>query len=119
MQNRLQKFLFLLLAVVLAAAPLPSTWAMTDVPAAAIESHCAQLDMQPAGNGNNDTQNCETGCSGSCCDASCNSCVPAASSISGTLAQPPAISTASHDRLARIKFTGRTVIPLLRPPATL
>ncbi|MDB4409273.1 hypothetical protein N9235_00455 [Gammaproteobacteria bacterium] len=119
MLKRLQKFLLILLTVSLAAAPLRSSWATPDIPATTPESHCAQLALQDTQSNNTDTKKCETGCDGSCCEGSCSSCIPASSAISAGLSLLPPVKTTSHQRISRVEFSGRSVIPLLRPPATL
>ncbi|MDH3831821.1 MAG: hypothetical protein OEV12_07830 [Gammaproteobacteria bacterium] len=119
MQKRFQKFLLIMLALALTIAPLRSAWAVPDIPATETESHCAQLEIQAAASGTSESQHCKKDCNGSCCDASCNSCVPAASAISGSLALKTSINANTHDHAIRMEFSGRTVIPPLRPPATL
>jgi len=119
MQKRFQKFLLIMLALAVAAAPLRSTWALPEIPATETESHCAQLEMQHTDSGMSESQHCNKDCNGSCCDASCNSCVPAASAISSSLTLIASINANTHDHAIRKEFSGRTVIPPLRPPATL
>ena len=118
MHTQLKKFLLTLLVLALAAAPLRSSWATPEAPATAT-SHCAQLEMQHTDHGNSDKETCETGCSGSCCDASCQGCASTGSAIPNSLVLLSPASSRTHNPASRTAFSGRTLIPLLRPPATL
>jgi hypothetical protein len=96
----MQKLLLLFLTLALAIAPLRGAWAIADIPVAMSESHCAQ-------------------CDGGCCDDSCNNCVHVTSGISKTLTLTPAVTGPPHTLTIPVSFSVRTVIPLLRPPASL
>lgn len=119
MDKRAHKFLLLLLTLALAIAPLRGAWAIADIPVAEIASHCAQLDMQHQDTGTGAAHDCKQGCDGACCDDSCNSCVHVTSGISNSLTLTAAITAPPHDITPPVSFSIRTVIPLLRPPASL
>ena len=130
MDRRLQKLLLVIITLALAIAPLRGAWAIPDIPATDNESHCAQMqhaiqdtgsmaDMQQPESGTNPALDCEQGCDGSCCDDTCNTCVPGTSAISGTLTLIPEVAGQPHNEVIPVAFSGHTVIPLLRPPASL
>ena len=130
MDRRLQKLLLVIITLALAIAPLRGAWAIPDIPATDNESHCAQkqhaiqdtgpmADMQHHESGTDPARNCEQGCDGSCCDDTCNTCVPGTSAISGTLALTPEVTRPPHNEVIPAAFSRHTVIPLLRPPVSL
>ena len=129
MSQRMNKLILILVALALATAPLRGALALPAPAAAGGESHCASMqdDMQhaiamPGMHHPDDTaeagQPCKAGCTGGCCDNACNSCVhPATALLDGDL------TTASPDHPPQkitlsIHYSDRTVIPLLRPPAS-
>ncbi len=129
MPQCLNKLILILIALALAAAPLRGALALPAPASAEGESHCAgmQGDMQKTSDMHGmhhppDTtkadQQCKTGCSGDCCDNACSSCVhPATALLDGSLTpaspyHPPLKISLSS------RFSDRTVIPLLRPPAS-
>jgi hypothetical protein len=121
MDSRMQKLLLVILALALAASPLRGAWAMPDIPATDSETHCAQMQhsMQDDVTMGASDPDCKQGCDGSCCDDSCSACVPGTSAISGTLTLAAEVTAAQHNKIIPAAFSGRTVIPPLRPPASL
>ena len=119
MGKQTHKLLLLLLTLALAIAPLRGAWAIADIPVSETESHCAQLDMQLQHTDTGSTHDCKQGCDGACCDDNCNNCVHASSGISNSLTLTAAITGPPHDTTLPESFSIRTVIPLLRPPASL
>jgi hypothetical protein len=121
----MHKLILILVALALAAAPLRGTLAWPAPASGDEESHCASMQHTAAMPGMHhlddtakDGQPCKAGCTGDCCDNACNSCVhPATALLDGDLTSaspnhPPLKNTLS------IHYSDRTVIPLLRPPAT-
>ena len=119
MGKQTHKLLLLLLTLALAIAPLRGAWAIADIPVAEIESHCAQLDMQHQDTDTGSAHDCKQGCDGACCDDSCNSCVHVSTGISNSLTLTAAKTAPPHDITLPVNFSVRTIIPLLRPPASL
>lgn len=126
----MQKLLLVLITLALAALPLRGAWSIADIPATDSEPHCAQMqhaiqdtvsmaDMQHTEHGADSAQDCEQGCSGNCCDDTCNTCVPGTSAISSTLTLSPEVAGQPHNEVIPAAFSGQIVIPLLRPPASL
>jgi len=126
MRKRMQKFLLVLVAVALAAAPLRGAFAMP-VPAAPGEAdHCARLQagMTPmdhvasrheTGTGQPD-HGCGHGCGGDCCNGKCGTCAHASVAL-------PGATTGAADRYSGFlsvpvvhHFAGRTTHPPFRPP---
>lgn len=125
----INKLALLLLAIAIAAAPLRGALALPAPATADGELHCASMqdDMQhtdamPDMHHPNDTADappqCNAGCKGDCCDNACNNCThPATALLAGSLTAtgphlPPLKITLSS------RFSDRTIIPLLRPPAS-
>jgi len=129
MDKRIQKLLLVLITLALVALPLRGAWSIADFPATDTESHCAQMqhaqdtgpmaDMQHPEYGADAARDCEQGCSGNCCDDTCNTCVPGTSAISSTLTLSPEVAGQPHNEVIPAAFSGQIVIPLLRPPASL
>jgi hypothetical protein len=119
MDRRMQKLLLLFLTLALAIAPLRGASAIADIPVTMSESHCAQSDIQHQDTGASSAHNSKQGCDGGCCDDSCNNCVHVTSGISKTLTLTPAVTGPPHAITIPVSFSVRTVIPLLRPPASL
>lgn len=125
MPQRINKLILILVALALATAPLRGALALPAPAPAGEESHCASMQqtaampgMQHPDDTAKDRQPCKAGCIGDCCDNACNSCVhPATALLAGSLTtaspyHPPLKVTLS------IHYSDRTVIPLLRPPAS-
>lgn len=125
MSQRMHKLILILVALALAVAPLRGTLALPAPATADEESHCASMqhtaampDVHHTDDAAKDGQPCKAGCTGDCCDNACNSCVhPATALLDGDL------TTASPRHLPLkitllIHYSDRTVIPLLRPPAS-
>jgi hypothetical protein len=117
MDKRMQKLLLVILTLALAIAPLRAAWSIPDSPATDTESHCAQMQQQEPDAGS--AEDCKQGCDGACCDDTCNACVHGTITISGFLTVIPGITGTQHNEITPVIFTGRTVSPLLRPPASL
>jgi hypothetical protein len=113
----MQKLLLVILTLALAIAPLRAAWAIPDSPATDTESHCAQMLQQESDAGSD--HDCKQDCDGACCDDTCNACVHGTSTISSFLTVLPGITGTQHNEIIPVIFTGRTVSPLLRPPASL
>jgi hypothetical protein len=130
MSKHPNRLVLLLLALTLAVAPMRGILAMPAPASDAGDSPCAgmQHDMQhgdarPAMHHEGDPaesgEPCGTGCNGDCCDNACSGCAhPATALLNSSIA-----TAAAHHpprKNARItRFSDRTVIPLLRPPASL
>lgn len=125
MSQRMHRLILILVALALATAPLRGTLALPAPASTGEESHCASMQhaasmpgMHHPDNTSEDGQPCKAGCTGDCCDNACNSCVhPATALLDGDL------TTASPDHPPQkitlsIHYSDRTVIPLLRPPAS-
>ena len=128
MHTRPHKWFLVMIALALAVAPLRGAWASSMPAAAEDTSHCAQMDMQSVDTAGSTQQqdsapdtghNCEQDCSGSCCDAACNACVHAASALSDTVIVTLELHATTRDTMLRVAFLKRTVVPPLRPPASL
>ena len=115
----MQKLLLLFLTLALAIAPLRGALAIVDIPVTMSESHCAQADIQHQDTGASSTHDSKQECDGACCDDSCNNCVHVTSGISKTLTLAAAVTGPPHAITIPVSFSVRTVIPLLRPPASL
>lgn len=128
MYTRPHKLFLILLALALAVAPLRGAWAISVPDATESTSHCAQMDMPTAGTPADMQQqdsatetghSCEQGCTGACCDAACNACVHATSALSDTVIISLELHATPRDTMFPAAFPKRTVIPPLRPPASL
>lgn len=119
----INKLGLMLLVIAIAAAPLRSALALPAATSADSETHCASMqDAMPGMHHQDDTADaplqCNAGCKGDCCDNACNSCThPATALLAGNLA-----ATGPHLPPLKIilssRFSDRTIIPLLRPPAS-
>jgi hypothetical protein len=128
MPTKTNKLLLALMILALVITPLRGAWAFATPSAADIAPHCAQMDppvnaMQagmhhPDTTTGNDHQ-CDHGCNGDCCDGSCNACAHSVVSLLNTIV----VSRHLHDSPLTmpfpVTFPQRTVIPPLRPPASL
>jgi len=129
MPQRPNKLVLVLIVIAIAAAPLRGALALPAPAAGDVESHCANMqnDMQHTDampgmhhqDGTADaSRQCKAGCNGDCCDNACSSCVHQATALTDdslTAANPhfPPLKIFLSSR-----FSDRTVIPLLRPPAS-
>jgi hypothetical protein len=119
MHTRTHNWLLIIIALALAVAPLRGAWSMP-VPAETEKpSHCAQMDMQQPDTANVSGHIGDQDCDGSCCDGACNACAHAASAISDAIIITPEFHDTSRDERFRVSFPERTVVPPLRPPASL
>lgn len=128
MHTRPHKWFLILLALALAVAPLRGAWAISIPVATESTAPCHQMDM-PAADTLADMQqqdsatetghSCEQDCTGACCDAACNACVHATSALSDTVIISLELHATPRDTMFRAAFPKRTVIPPLRPPASL
>lgn len=130
MHKRPNRLVLVLMALALMASPLRSTWAMPAQDTADTGSHCAQMqaDSQSADThhplSSNDTEskpdnNCNGCCDGDCINMDCNACAHAATAISGIHAALPVVPVSTASTLVVHNYSERTVIPPLRPPASL
>jgi hypothetical protein len=128
MHTRPHKWFLILLALALAVAPLRGAWAISIPAATESTPPCHQMDMPAAGtpsdmqqqdNATETSHSCEQDCTGACCDAACNACVHAASALSDSVIFMPELHATPRDTMFRASFPKRTVIPPLRPPASL
>lgn len=128
MHPRPHNWFLILLALALAVAPLRGAWAISIPAATESTAPCHQMDM-PAADTPADMQqqdsatetghSCEQGCTGACCDAACSACVHAASALLNTVNITPELHATPRDTMLPAAFPKRTVIPPLRPPASL
>ena len=125
MQTNANKLLLILMILALAAMPLRGAWAFApaDSGEPASKPHCAQMDMpaaeQPVQVTDEGGHHCKSGCDGDCCDGSCNTCANSTLSLLNSVTVP---ATTNGMRLAlpvAAVFPHRTIIPPLRPPASL
>ena len=128
MHTRPHKWFLVMIALALAVAPLRGAWAISMPAATESTPPCHQMDMQTAATAADMQQqdsatetgdSCEQDCTGACCDAACSACVHAASALADTVIITPALHATPRDELFQASFTKRTVIPPLRPPASL
>jgi hypothetical protein len=128
MHTRPHKWFLIMIALALAVAPLRGAWAMAIPAPTEGTSHCAQMDMPttatPADRQLQDSatetgHTCEQGCKGACCDGACKACVHAASALADTVIITPELHDTPRYTMVRVSFPKRTVIPPLRPPASL
>jgi hypothetical protein len=126
MHTRLDKLVLLMVALALAVAPLRGTLAF---PADAVDeetsSHCASMqhgDAMPPMHHPDDSaasdKSCPDGCNGDCCGMACSSCAPPVSALLDGNAPEAAIQHPPMPAATPIHFTGHTIHPLLRPPAS-
>jgi hypothetical protein len=123
MSIKTNKLLLALMILALVITPMRGAWALSTTATVDNTPHCAQMDM-PAGEQQLDTASepghqCPAGCNGDCCDGDCNACAHSVVSLSNTVA----VSLNSHDNSLAVLFSAtfphRTIIPPLRPPASL
>ena len=128
MHTQTQQWFLVMIALALAIAPLRGGWATSTLANSGSTSHCDQMDMQAA-----DTQTgmqqqvgadeagdkCKQGCNGSCCDSLCNACTQSPSTLPASVFSTPHLHDTLLDIMVLTSFTKRTVIPPLRPPASL
>ena len=128
MHTQTHKWFLVMIALALAVAPLRGAWATSMPGNADTTPHCAQMDMQIAdtlaGMQQQDSaaetgQPCEQDCNGACCDGACNACAHGASTLSDTGIITPELHDTPLNEMFLVSFPERTVIPLLRPPASL
>jgi hypothetical protein len=128
MHVRTHKWLLVMIALALAVAPLRGAWSISMPANTESTSHCAQMDMQTAAASSETQQQnsatesgqpCEHGCDGACCDGACNACAHGASFLSNTVNVTPELHGTPLDAMSLLAFPKRTVIPPLRPPASL
>jgi uncharacterized protein involved in copper resistance len=124
MSQRPNKLILILVALALAVSPLRSALALPAAASTDSESHCTAMQHTGAMPGMHHPdsadagQPCKAACSGDCCDSACKSTVnPASALLDGSLTpvspyHPPLKITLSS------RFSNRTVMPLLRPPAS-
>jgi hypothetical protein len=128
MSKSARKLLLILLSLALAVSPLRGAWALPMTATADSESHCAQMqqDMNHAdpvmgmNDGNTASGHpCNDDCNGNCCDSACTTCTHATPALSYTAFTTPGAYRVFLNNISSDAFPERTVIPPLRPPATL
>jgi hypothetical protein len=130
MSKQANRLVLVLLALALLVSPLRSTWAMSTQDTADSGSHCAQMqDNTPSADTHhplsaNDADSdpdktCNGCCDVDCINMDCNACAHAASAIADILTVLTATPVAPASTLFAHNYSERTVIPLLRPPASL
>ena len=121
--------MLIFIALALALSPLRGAFALPVMAAVDDTSHCGQMQTvmplpdnmigiedSAAADSDND---CKHGCDGVCCDDACNSCVHVTSAISNIISLSLTTTSSPHQITPPVSFSVRTVIPLLRPPASL
>ena len=123
MSRKTNKLQLALMILALVMTPMRGAWALSTTTSDDSTTHCAQMDM-PAGEQHPDTaadtgNQCPAGCNGDCCEGDCNACAHSVVSLPNTVA----ISRNTHDTSLAVLFSAtfphRTIIPPLRPPASL
>lgn len=128
MSIKTNKLLLIFMILALVITPLRGAWAFATPAAADIAPHCDQMgspaNAMQAGMHHPDTTSgsdhqCDHGCDGDCCDGNCSACAHSVVSLSNTIT----VSRPLHDSPLTVPFPAsfphRTVIPPLRPPASL
>jgi len=117
-----------MIALALAVSPMRGALALPMIADADDAPHCAEMqhDLQAADTladmqiqATESGHKCEQGCNGSCCNGACNACVHGASAISDSIFVTPDFHDTPLTALFLVSFPERTVIPPLRPPASL
>ena len=123
MHTRTHNWFLVLIALALAVAPMRAAWTISMSADTENPSHCAQMDMQTAMQQQDSAtasgHNCEPGCSGSCCDAACSACAHGATILADCVISTPVLHDTPRHEWFLAAFPERTVIPPLRPPASL
>ncbi|MDX1697981.1 MAG: hypothetical protein R3308_06805 [Thiohalobacterales bacterium] len=125
MRTKTDKLLLVLMILALAVTPLrgASAFAPADSSEPASKPHCASMDMPAAEQHVEVTDEgghpCKYGCNGDCCDDSCTTCALSPVSLLNSVALAPAMNGMSLAVPVAAAFPHRTVIPPLRPPASL
>lgn len=133
MRTRTHKLLQILLALALAVAPLRASLAAADsTPTAATgdnATHCEHMQPGPTADSDShgmhaghdsaltDSAPCNHDCGGSCCGASCSTCVHATLAIPANLTLLPGSTAGTPSTSFSPLFPERPAIPLLHPPA--
>ena len=125
MSQRPNRLILLLLAITLAVAPLRATLALPAQSSADDMSHCADMqhgDAMPGMHHMDDAddkgQQCRSGCNGDCCDNACSSCVHPVTALPGDGLTTTRNHHLSLKQALASRYSDRTVIPPLRPPAS-
>jgi hypothetical protein len=126
MSKHSNKLLLALTIFALVITPMRGAWALAAPADTDTAPHCAEMDMPDhaqhpdtaAETGHQDHQ-CNTGCNGDCCDGSCNACAHSVVSLLNTVVVPQNLHGTSRYASSPANFPHRTVIPPLRPPASL
>jgi len=128
MSTKTNKLLLALMILALVITPMRGAWALSTTTSDDSTTHCAQMDMPSddmhAGMHHPDTgtdsgHQCDAGCNGDCCDGSCNTCAHSVISL------PDSVVVARNTHAAPLAvrlaaaFPHRSLIPPLRPPASL
>ena len=121
--NRMHKFLLVIVTLALVISPLRGALALPVISPADGADHCAQMQdgmhsmagmQDPAAD--NPGHACDQGCGGDCCDGACNACVHGPIAVSSNVP----VTSAAHKDLLVVNisrgFSGRTVHPPFRPP---
>lgn len=119
MHTRTRKCFLVMVMLALAVAPLRGAWSMPMPVEAEDPPHCAQMDMQQQDAAKTAADACDRDCDGTCCGSACNACVNAASALLNTVNILPALHDTPRDSVFLATFPERTLIPPLRPPASL
>ena len=120
MNNRMHKFLWIIVAITLAALPLRGALALPMVAGADDLSPCAhgqQEGVQDVSAGFSD-HGCEQDCSGERCDGACGAHVPASAALTGFITIPAGTPADVLGTEFFHSFTGYTAHPPFRPPIT-
>jgi hypothetical protein len=128
MSIKTNKLLLAVMILALVITPLRGAWAFATPASTDDMSHCDQMDMSStamqADVHHPDTtpetgHQCETGCNGDCCDGSCNACAHIVISLSNTIVVSQNLHNTPLSVTFPVSFPHRTIIPPLRPPASL
>lgn len=128
MSIKTNNLLLVLMILALVITPLRGAWAFSTPATVDSTPHCDQMVMSSTAMQDEvhllDTATetghpCETGCNGDCCDGNCNACAHSVVSLSNTIVVSQNLHNTPLSVIFPVTFPHRTIIPPLRPPASL
>jgi hypothetical protein len=128
MSIKTNNLLLVLMILALVITPLRGAWAFSTPATVDSTPHCDQMDMSSTamqadvpypGTTPENGHQCETGCNSDCCDGSCNACAHSVVSLSNTIVFSQNLHNTPMSVTFPVTFPHRTIIPPLRPPASL
>ncbi len=130
MSTCMHKYLLIMVALSLAAAPLRATWAMPADTIADSAPHCAQMQDTTQSNDSSNARHThdvdtvmgeadDECCNDDCYDIGCNTCAHGATAAPNMFTVMKDVPASPLNTTVVYRYSKRSVIPPLRPPTSL